>query len=216
VVNESPVDQVLPALYARLRQSMGLVTYRYRVPREDAEDLIQTVLLLAVAKWREIRDPGPWLAVTLQRHCIVYWRQRHVRLRRHVPLDSTEFPVPPEQARRDLLATIAAASRRLPATQRRLVVLRYLVGLSVAEAAAVTGLAQSSVRKILHRGLTRLRVELGEPPPATKAGRRPGRPRLADPPPPACERGLHAIDAGTLRGALRWGADALRRGRDGA
>jgi RNA polymerase sigma factor (sigma-70 family) len=295
VLNEpQAVDQVLPAVYEWLRQPMGRVLYRHRIPREDAEDLIQTVLLLAVAKWRDIRNPGPWLLGTLHTHCIVYWRRRRVRLKRHVPLDSIAFelPVAPEQPRRDLLAAIAAASRRLPATQRRLLFLRYVVGLSGAEAARALGLAECSIRKILDRGLAQLRSDLGEPsqrPRATKVT--PGR-RRADPPPAwsaavdawldgsglkaetrrgyrghlagaartlgraplaqlapadlagyrtalradgraagtqeielqavrsfllwAGERGLHAIDAHTLRGALRWGAGARRRGRGGA
>ncbi len=166
MVSESrSIDDVLADVYQGLRRPIGRVLQKYRIPVEDAEDLIQTVLLLAVSKWSAIRDPEAWLIGTLQNRCILYWRGRLQFKRRFVQLDATAEPAAaPAQARWELLADLGAASRRLPATQRRLVVLRFQLGLTSSEAATATGLADSSVRKILNRGLASLREQLGEHP----------------------------------------------------
>ena len=63
----------------------------------------------------------------------------------------------PEQERWALLADLGAAVRQLPATQRRLMVLRWQFGLTPPEAAAAIGLASGSVRTVFNRGLARLR-----------------------------------------------------------
>jgi RNA polymerase sigma factor (sigma-70 family) len=166
MVSESlSIDDVLPAVYRRLRRPIGRVLGKYHIPVEDAEDLVQTVLLLAVSKWSEIVAPEAWIIGTLQRRCLLYWRGQMQHKRRFEQLDdATPGPAgAPAQARWELLADLAAATRRLPATQRRLVVLRFQLGLTSPEAAAAAGLAHSSVRKILNRGLASLREQLGEP-----------------------------------------------------
>src|SRR5258708_39930402 len=122
MVSESrSIDDVLADVYQGLRRPIGRVLQRYRIPVEDAEDLIQTVLLLAVSKWSAIRDPEAWLIGTLQNRCILYWRGRLQFKRRFVQLDATAEPAAaPAQARWELLAGLGAASRPLPAHQLRL------------------------------------------------------------------------------------------------
>lgn len=178
VSDSRPIEEMLSD--RRLRRSMGRVLYEYRIPVQDAEDLIQDAMLLAVSKWSGIWAPEAWLFATLRNRCILYWRAHAQHDRRFAQLDDTAMQPAsaPEQARWELLADLGAALRRLPATQRRLVVLRCRLGLTSPEAATAIGLANVSVRKVFNRGLARLREELGEPP------RRPqGRPRLADPRP---------------------------------
>lgn len=176
MVSESlSIDDELPAVYRRLRRSISRVLRKYHMPGEDAEDIIQTVLLLAVSKWSEIVEPEAWIIGTLRKRCILYWRGQIQYRRRFQQLDDAiaEPAGAPAQARWELLADLGAASRRLPATQRRLVVLRFQLGLTPAEAAAAAGLAHSSVRKILNRGLASLREQLGEVPrrPRVRAAR---------------------------------------------
>jgi RNA polymerase sigma factor (sigma-70 family) len=179
MVSESlSIDDVLPEVYRQLRGRIVRVLQMYRIPVEDAEDLIQTVLLLAVSKWSGIRDPKAWLIGTLQKRCILYWRWQMKQRRRFKPLDDATalLAAAPAQARWELLADLGAAARRLPTSQRRLVVLRFQLGLTPSEAAAAAGLAHSSVRKILSRGLAGLREQLSELRP-----QRPARPRRRPP-----------------------------------
>jgi RNA polymerase sigma-70 factor (ECF subfamily) len=59
--------------------------------------------------------------------------------------------------------TLVAALRRISETQRRVVVLHYLFGLSVSEIATETGASLSAVKARLSRGRQALSVQLGEP-----------------------------------------------------
>jgi RNA polymerase sigma factor (sigma-70 family) len=184
------IDDVLPATCRGLRQVIRGVLYRYRIPVEDAEDLVQSVLLLAVSNWSEIRDPKAWLLGTLYHRCIVYWRQRRLHQSRFVQLDAADdVAAAPAQDRWELLADVGTATCRLPATQRRLVVLRFQLGLTLTEATEATGLARSSGQKILQRALARLREQLDEPRPG-RAARRPLPPAWSA----AMETWLSALD----------------------
>lgn len=200
MVSESlSIDDVLPEVYRQLRGQIARVLQKYCIPVEDAEDLVQTVLLLAVTKWSGIRDPEAWLVGTLQKRCILYWRGQMQHRRRFEQLDDATalLAAAPAQARWELLADLGAAARRLPTSQRRLVVLRFQLGLTPPEAAAAAGLAPSSVRKILSRGLAGLREQLSEPRP-----QRPARPRRR---PPAAWRAAVAswLGASSLRSHTR-------------
>jgi len=166
------IDEVLPALYAQLRSRFGGVLYRYRIPAEDAEDLVQTALLLAVAKWNDIRDPEAWLFGTLHQRCVLYWRRRRSQMERTRQLEDSDLGrgVEPEQSRRERLADLGKVWHHLPPTQRKLLVLRFQEGMSPREAAQAAGLAYNSVRKITNRAFERLREALGTAPPSGSAG----------------------------------------------
>jgi DNA-directed RNA polymerase specialized sigma24 family protein len=199
VNDSSSIDQVLPALCRRLRWRINGMLFKYGIPAQDGEDVIQTVLLLAVNKWHEIHDPKAWLLGTLKNRCIIYRRERLKHACRFVPLAGIRphaAAMPPPQAERELMAELSAAWRRLPRTQRRLVVLRCQLGLSTLEAAQAAGVAHSSVRKLLGRALARLRGLLGEPPRPAKAraSPRPGPPRLARRRPPAPPEWTAAVE----------------------
>ena len=56
-----------------------------------------------------------------------------------------------------------AAVRRLPTRQRAVLVLRYHEDLPEAEVARLLGLPLGTVKSLAHRGLARLRGELGSP-----------------------------------------------------
>ena len=56
---------------------------------------------------------------------------------------------------------LAGALRKLTEEQRQVVVLRFLQGCSIAEAAAATGKTEDAVKKLQARGLLALRRALG-------------------------------------------------------
>src|SRR3984893_18664655 len=151
---------MLPGLCEELRPKLRRIFWHYRIGPQDAEDLLQTVLTLALMRWEEIRDPAGWLVGTLDNQCVMYWRARHRRDQRFESLTPfhDELAVAPVQERRRVLAELASLSRReLPAQQRRVLALRYGLGCSSDEVAAASGLALGSVRKTVHRALLRLR-----------------------------------------------------------
>ncbi len=127
----------------------------------DAEDLLQSTFVTAMAKAREF-DPGrpllPWLNGILQRHA---QRQReHARrspdpARVVVPAAS---PDPAEVAdRAELDREVRLAIDRLPTADRALILLELRHGLAPAEIAEVLDRAPGTVRVQLHRARERLR-----------------------------------------------------------
>jgi len=155
----------LPALCERLRPCLRRILRRHQIPAEDAEDLVQTTLLLAVARWHEIQRPEVWLLGTLQNRCILYWRERRLHEARYVELGEwrPQFAIEPIQDHRDRLADLDRACRTLPAGQRKLLALRYHLGLSPGETARALGLAPGSIRKTANRACELLRRQVGRP-----------------------------------------------------
>lgn len=125
-----------------------------------AEDLAQQALLRTYLAWPRVTDPLAYArrAVTTAR--IDAWRKRR-----------REVLTPPEDlhavagdgadahAERDRLVR---ALMTLPARQRRIVVLRYLLDLPEAEVAADLGVSLGTVKSTASRGLDRLRAVLGD------------------------------------------------------
>ncbi len=177
------VRDALPELYERLRPRLRRVLHGYRVPPQDAEDLVQTAFLLAIAKWDELREPEAWLIGTLKKRCILYWRRRLVYEERQVQLTESDLGrgVEPHHDLRDRLCDLGKAWHQLTHAQRNLLTLRFLLGMSPQEVAQSMGLAHGSVRRTAYRALEQLRGELG-----TRRPPKPGRargPRQASAPP---------------------------------
>ncbi|HVT17220.1 MAG TPA: sigma-70 family RNA polymerase sigma factor [Thermoanaerobaculia bacterium] len=161
------LEDVLPALCEQLRPQLRRILAAFQIPAEDAEDLVQTTLLIAVTKWTEIWNPAPWLLGTLEKRCIMYWRERRLRGARFVALEPIEHELSaePPQERRVLLAEIEALCHRLPRRQHAVVAFYYYRGLRQREVASAAGLRQSSVRKTAHRAVAQLRQAVKGPAP---------------------------------------------------
>jgi len=177
------VCDALPELYERLRPRLRRVLHGYRVPSQDAEDLVQTAFLLAIAKWDELRDPEAWLVGTLKKRCSLYWRRRLVNEERQVQLSEWDLgrDVEPCHDLRDRLCDLGKAWHQLTRAQRNLLGLRFLLGMSPQEVAQAMGLAHGSVRRTAYRALEQLRGELGTRRPP-KPGRARGPRQMAAPP----------------------------------
>jgi RNA polymerase sigma-70 factor, ECF subfamily len=87
----------------------------------------------------------------------------HVRTRRPVPLEEVH---PPDAAgddgagSRERFADLRLALDALPAEQRDVIVLRFLVGLTPREIAERMGRSEDAVHGLQHRGRRRLRSEM--------------------------------------------------------
>ena len=116
-------DDFLKKVEPRLKRVLGT----YRIPADDAEDVLQQTLLALVYQWDRVRDPECWLLGTLKRHCLMYWRTNRRRI--YSAVDSTILewlsePVAPSQERADLLCDLENLLGRLPSRCRSLLHLR--------------------------------------------------------------------------------------------
>ena len=140
-----------PALQATLRQ--------FRIPPEDADDVVQQVLLQFVRKRSHIRAAEPWLRGAVRNECRMYWRSRSRRLTVAVDQAVLELVAvgdgeEPERAvlRRGLGRWLTTLSWKC----RSLLRMRYTLGLDVRQVAEQTGYQPSSVDKVTKRCLDTL------------------------------------------------------------
>jgi len=153
------LDELLIRLRPRFRQVLG----RFRIPAQDAEDILQEALVAAVHKWKEIKDPEAWLMVTLRNRCLIYWRRKRDSVMANVDqtlLELMSKPQEPPQKRKELLWDLDTLLDGVPDRCRELLRLRYRLGLSSAEAAQHLGLRADSARKATQRCLAALTRKL--------------------------------------------------------
>lgn len=140
----------------------------------EAEDAAQEAFLMAYRKLGAYRGDGP-LGGWLMRIAMREARDRAVRRRPTTSLDDTatvlatveggptSAPDPAASAESgERSADLRTAIADLPAHYRDAVRLRYLDDLSFKEIAAATGRPEPTIRTHLHRGLARLRSQLGD------------------------------------------------------
>jgi len=168
------IDEALLAVREGLQRRMRGILHSHRIPPQDAEDLVQTALAAMVAGWDDILEPRVWLCGTLRNCCLAYWRARRAHAARFEELDGLELDrgSESERARRDLLIDLDRVVTQLPAGHRRLLVLRFRLGLGSEEAARAMGFAGDSVRQTVRRSVARLRAAVQEAPPVGTPRRR--------------------------------------------
>jgi RNA polymerase sigma factor (sigma-70 family) len=147
----------------RMRPRLRSLVARYRIPLQDAEDLLQQSLLALVYRREEIRNPEAWLLGTLRKTCLLYWRDRRRQIYEAVDgaiLEWLAEPQPPGQEREELWHDLENLMARLPERCRTLLRLRYRVGLDAAEVAARLGYRPSSIGKVTARCLAAMAREV--------------------------------------------------------
>jgi RNA polymerase sigma-70 factor (ECF subfamily) len=134
--------------YGRLAGAMRLVCSR----RDDAEDVAQEAMVRACLHWKRVREmerPQGWVYAT------AFNLVRRERRRRAPDATAAVAQASAPEERLDL--TVALAS--LPLSQRKAVVLRYVLGYSTAEAADLLDTTPGAVRAVLHRACVALRLQ---------------------------------------------------------
>lgn len=158
-----PEDRQFPdfyvSQYGRLRRLGFLLTGNWG----EGEELAQETLVRIY--WR-------WSLVRRQAHPEAYARKvlvnRHRSLLRRAAVEARHLAgrrveeACPANLGEDGLV-LWSAVRRLPPRQRAVLVLRYHEDLPEAEVARLLGLPLGTVKSLAHRGLARLRGELGSP-----------------------------------------------------
>jgi RNA polymerase sigma-70 factor (sigma-E family) len=153
---DSEFGEFMAASWARLYRTSYLLTGN----RQDAEDLLQTVLARTCVRWHSIRDKHAAEAYVrrgLVREVQGIWRRRG----REVVTDEV-----PDAGHTGGLTTRAdhlalwQEIRKLPPRMRATLVLRYFEDLTEAQTAAMLGCSVGAVKSQTHHAVARLRDAL--------------------------------------------------------
>jgi RNA polymerase sigma-70 factor (ECF subfamily) len=152
------------------------LAYRFTGSTEDAEDLVQALLLKLIpqeAKLAAVEQLGPWLARSLYYLYIDQTRHRAIS-----PLDQSEpegdaalqdlvsdRSASPDEAVEQLITRdrIAAAVARLPREQRALIAWHDIEGYTLEELSELHRIPIGTLKSRLHRARARLRAILMQP-----------------------------------------------------
>jgi RNA polymerase sigma-70 factor (sigma-E family) len=160
--------------FVRIRYSELLRTaYLLTGSSHAAEDLVQTALLAAMGRWKQIDDPMAYLRRAMVNRRATWWRRISSReVLTAVVGDGvgrgrvTSDHAPGVTQRDELLRALG----KLPTRMRAVLVLRYWEDLSEIETAEVLGCAPGTVKSQASRGLARLRRALEDTGPPWRAG----------------------------------------------
>ena len=155
----NPRDDDFQVFFHAVRPRMRAVVARFRIPPEDAEDVLQQAFLTLLHRWQQVQDPEAWLLAVVRNKCLVYRRDKGRQLHQAVDeeilewLAGTERPVQEKRAtRRDVEQLVAKLKPRC----QELIHLRYKMGYDLAEVADELGYQRSSVSKVTLRCLSAL------------------------------------------------------------
>jgi len=140
---------------AARRGALLRTAYLLTGAHEDAEDLVQVVLVKVVPHWHRISErPEPYVRRALARESVSRWRRR--RWREVGAAEPPELAAPAHDlAEREMLrrALLSLAPR-----QRAVVVLRYYEDLTERQTAETLGISVGTVKSQARDGLARLRT----------------------------------------------------------
>jgi RNA polymerase sigma-70 factor (ECF subfamily) len=160
----------MEALLSRYEKPVYRFGLRMCGSEEAAREVLQRTLLAAfqnVQRFRGDAKLSTWLYQIARSFCTKFHRRDAEEA---VPLHSPEAlsvpagePTPEEGARaHELGLALSAAIQALPLTQREVLVLRDVEGLSAEEAAAVLGIRVANLKTRLHRARAELRKHLAD------------------------------------------------------
>ena len=126
---------------------------------DEVEDLVQETLL-AVHNQRHTYDPGQpltaWVHAIARYKMVDLFRRRAGREALHEPLDDDALFAASDEGAREARRDLAVLVAQLPDRHRLPIQYVKIEGMSVAEAARVTGMSESAVKVGIHRGLKAL------------------------------------------------------------
>jgi RNA polymerase sigma-70 factor, ECF subfamily len=160
VAYESLLTEVATAVREFVRKRL--------VNADGLEEVVQDTLL-SIHRDRHTYDPQrpfqPWMFAIARHRLFDHTEKRRRRSRIEVLSDAeAEDPHSSETAARERRAPgiLRHALAQLSRTQREIIEMLKLDGLSVAEIASRTGMTASTVKVTAHRGYKRLRALIGE------------------------------------------------------
>ncbi len=142
-----PLESLAQRLEPRLKQ----IVNRYRVPAQDAEDILQTALIATLRNWSMLADPEGWLIRTVINQCLMYHRSRRRRPEESLDEDIELLPVPSPEQRIADREEVERRLAKLPLQCQQLFRLRFIYGFNAKEVAELMGRKVSSVYNTTHR-----------------------------------------------------------------
>jgi RNA polymerase sigma-70 factor (sigma-E family) len=136
------------------------VAYVLTGDHHAAEDLLQTALTKAAARWGSIHtSPDAYVRQVMYREQVSWWRRRAGHR------ETTMAEVPDQAAAAagtgaETRLSLQQALRALPAGKRAVLVLRYFEDLPEAQVASILGCSVGTVRSQTYKALTQLREAL--------------------------------------------------------
>lgn len=163
----APVSEEFEKYAAARGPSLLRLAFVLTGDETDAQDVVQEALSRALPRWSRISaadDPDAYVRRMVVNAHVSWWRKFR---RRESPVAEVVMAACAPASSDSVIAkddgdAIWAACLRLPKDQRAAVVLRYYEELSHAEIAVLTGVAESTARSRVHRGLAALRSAIGE------------------------------------------------------
>lgn len=156
-------EQDLDGILRRLRPRIESILHHYRIPEQDAEDLVQDVALSLVCREDRPESPEAWMIAGLRYRCLMYWRSRRRCLYRAVDdslLEILAEPAPASTRRVDIAHDLSKLLPKIPSRCRSILKMRYALGLEPREVAQEMGYEKSSIATITKRCLSTLSQKL--------------------------------------------------------
>jgi RNA polymerase sigma factor (sigma-70 family) len=166
-VRDPADDEPIEELLERLRPRFKSILASYSIPYDDAEDMVQEILISTLRQWNAIRDREAWVMTALRNRCALYWKRCWSRRMQGMDMEDLEAlcePLPPPQEQEQRWWDVEAAAAGLEARHWALLCLRFGGGLTTAELAERLGYCPTSIRKLVIRSLGRLRRSITAPP----------------------------------------------------
>lgn len=148
-------------LYVRYADDVRAYVRSIVKDHHDAEDVTQSLfarLIGAIGKYEQ-RDVGfgGWLMRVARNAAL-----DHLRARRQIPVDEVRVDAPATQHNFDRSQSLRAAFDELPEDQRKVLVMRHVVGLSPGEIASRLNKSEGSIHGLHHRGRRAMQTLLRE------------------------------------------------------
>lgn len=146
------------AFYATNRDAVYRAVLLATRHPERSEDAVQEAFARAYDRWEQVAAmdrPRAWVIRVALNVSTSWWR----RIRRELA-NPPDRPGAPDE--RPLDGDLTRLVWELPLRQRQVVALRVLADLSTVDTAQALGIAEGTVKALLHRALRRLRATLEE------------------------------------------------------
>ena len=138
----------------RNRPRMLSVARSYLKAGEEAEDVVQDVLLKLWQLLDKLRIPmGPLALVLVRNRCIDYLR------RLQTTIDIPEYVAESEPTCDERYEKVMRFVDKLPTMQQTIMRLRHMEGMEMSAIAALTGSKEAAVRKVLSRARQAVRLK---------------------------------------------------------
>lgn len=136
------------------------VAYVLAGDQHAAEDLLQTALTKAAARWGRIHmAPDAYVRQVMYREQVSWWR-RGIRRRETTMAEVPDQAAAAADTSAETRLSLQQALRALPAGKRAVLVLRYFEDLPEAQVASILGCSVGTVRSQTYKALAQLRTAL--------------------------------------------------------